>query len=109
MRNIFIVNATQVVTSQAHPEGIHSVVDGFPKYYDSRSYNATEANPNGDEALALSMAKSAYHAQLSANEANTNASRVMTTVTLLMANGRMIMSESIGALPDMTPAVQDGE
>ena len=109
MRNIFIVNATQVITSQTHPEGIHSVVDGFPKYYDSRSYNATEANPNGDEAMALSMAKSAYHAQLSTNEANTNANRVMTTVTLLMANGRMIMSESIGAFPDMTPPEPEEE
>lgn len=112
MRNIFIVNATQVVISQSHPEGIHSVVDGFPKYFDSRSYNVTEVNPNGDEEMALSMAKSAYHAQLSLNEANTNANRVMTTVTLLTAAGQRVLSDCIGAFPDMTPAPepeQDGE
>lgn len=110
MRNIFIVNATQVVISQTHPEGVHSVVDGFPKYFDSRNYNATETNPNGDEETALSMAKSAYHAQLSANEANTNANRVMTTVTLMTAAGQRVLSDCIGQFPDMTPAPeQDGE
>ena len=30
MRNIYIVNATQVVTSDAHPEGVYSVL---PDYY----------------------------------------------------------------------------
>ena len=48
MRNIFIVNATQVVTSASHPEGLYSVVSGYPKTFDSRSYNATEQTPNGD-------------------------------------------------------------
>lgn len=109
MRNIFIVNATQVVVSESHPEGVHSVVDGFPKYFDSRSYNATESNPNGDEEKALNMAKSAYHAQLSVNEANSNANRVMTTVTLMTAAGQRVMGESIGAFPDMTPAPEAGE
>ena len=109
MRNIFVVNATQVVVSEAHPEGIHSVVDGFPKYYDSKNYNATEANPNGDEEMALRMAKSAYHAQLSNNEANATLTRVMTTVTLMTAAGRIVMSESIGAFPDMTPAPVEPE
>lgn len=102
MRNIYIVNATQVVTSEAHPEGMFSVVSGYPKTFDSRSYNATEENPNGDEALALNAAKSEYHSRLSANYVG-SASRVMSTVTLMMANGRTIMAESIGAFPDMTP------
>lgn len=103
MRNIFIVNASQVIISDSHPEGLFSIVSGFPQYFDSRSYNPTEQNPNGDESVALSMAKSAYHAQLSANEANTNPNRVMTMVSLLRADGRLIMSEAIGAFPDMTP------
>lgn len=111
MRNIFIVNATQVIVSESHPEGVHSVVDGFPKYFDSRNYGATEENPNGDEEKALNMAKSAYHAQLSVNEANSNANRVMTTVTLMTAAGHRVMGDTIGKFPDMTPnpEVVEGE
>lgn len=89
-RNIFIVNATQVVTSESHPEGIYSIMSGFPKTFDSNG--ATEEQ-------ALNSAKAAYYDQLSKNYANTNPNRVMTTVTLEMANGRMIMSEPIGAFP----------
>lgn len=92
MRQIFIVNATQVVTSESHAEGLFSVVSGFPKIYDS--------NGRTEEA-ALNEAKAAYLAQLSANYANANPTRVMMTVTLEMANGRQIMQESIGAFPDM--------
>lgn len=107
MRNIFIVNATQVVTSESHPEGLFSVVSGYPKTFDSRNYNATEENPNGDEEKALRMAKSEYLSRLSANYASDN--RAMSTVTLTMANGRTIMSESIGAFPDMTPTHEPEE
>lgn len=106
-RNIFIVNATQVVTSESHPEGLFSVVSGYPKTFDSRNYNATEENPNGDEEKALRMAKSEYLSRLSANYASDN--RAMSTVTLTMANGRTIMSESIGAFPDMTPIPEPEE
>ena len=102
MRNIFIVNATQVVISENHPEGLFSTVSGYPKTFDSRSYNATEANPNGDEALALNAAKAEYFSRLSANYAG-SASRVMATVTLMTAQGRTILHESIGAFPDMKP------
>ncbi len=103
MRNIYIVNATQVVTSESHPEGLYSVVSGFPKTFDSRSYPSADGNPNGDEGKALSMAKSAYLAQLSTNYANSNPARVMMVVTLERADGRQIMRECIGAFPDMTP------
>ena len=102
MRNIFIVNATQVVISDAHPEGLFSVVSGYPKNYDSRNYNATEENPNGDPSAALNAAKSEYYSRLSANYAG-SAARVMATVTLEQADGRTILRESIGAFPDMTP------
>lgn len=101
MRQIYIVNATQVVTSESHPEGLYSVVSGFPKSFDSRSYPSD--NPNGDEEKALNIAKSAYLAQLSTNYANANSNRVMMVVTLERADGRQIMRESIGAFPDMTP------
>ena len=30
MRQIYIVNATQVVTSETHPEGVYSTVSGYP-------------------------------------------------------------------------------
>ena len=103
LRNIYIVNATQVVTSDSHPEGLFSVVSGYPKTYDSRSYNATEQNPNGDTDAALKAAKAEYFSRLSANYAG-SATRVMATVTLTMSNGKTIMSECIGNFPDMTPA-----
>ena len=109
MRQIFIVNATQVVTSESHPEGLLSVVTGFPKTFDSRSYPASDGNPNGDEEKALSMAKSAYLAQLSTNYANSNPTRVMMVVTLERADGRTIMRACIGAFPDMTPVPEPEE
>ena len=34
-RAIAIVSATQIVTSDSHPEGIFSIVSGFPKVFDS--------------------------------------------------------------------------
>lgn len=74
-----------------------STVNGFPKVFDSGEGGDIERN--------MKNAKSAYHAQLSANYANTNPNRVMTTVTLEMANGQQIMSESIGGLP--APAVEE--
>lgn len=109
MRNIFVVNATQTVTSESHPEGLFSVVSGYPKTYDSRSYSAPDGNPNGDTDAALRAAKAEYFSRLSANYAG-SAARVMAVVTLEQADGRTILRESIGQFPDMTPAPeQDGE
>ena len=102
MRNIYIVNATQVVISDSHPEGLYSVISGYPKTYDSRSYNATEQNPNGDTDAALKAAKAEYYARLSANYAG-SATRAMAIVTLEQADGRQIMRDCIGNFPDMTP------
>ena len=102
MRQIFIVNATQVVTSDNHPEGLFSTVSGYPKTFDSRSYNATEQNPNGDADKALAAAKAEYYSRLSANYSG-SATRVMATVTLETAQGRTVLQECIGAFPDMTP------
>jgi len=104
MRQIFIINATQVVTSESHPEGAYSTVSGYPKTFDSRNYNATEQNPNGDETRALEVAQAEFYSRVSANLAAAN--RTMWTVTLTRADGRQIMRESRGAFPDMTPTVQ---
>ena len=90
-RNIVIVNATQVVTSEQNPHGIFSVMSGFPKVFDSGNDGDIEQN--------MKNAKAAYFDQLSKNYANTNPARVMTTVTLEMANGEQILRESIGGLP----------
>lgn len=102
MRNIYIVNAVQVVTSENHPEGVYSVVSGYPKSYDSRNYAATEQNPNGSEEAALNAAKAEYFSRLAAFYPGSQ-TRVMWTVTLTRADGRQIMRESVGSMPDMTP------
>jgi hypothetical protein len=94
-RNIVIVNATQIITSEANPYGLFSVVSGFPKVFDS--------GEGGDIEQTMKNAKSAYFAQLSANYANTNPNRVMTTVTLEVANGQQIMHECIGVFPTPQP------
>lgn len=108
MRQIYIINATQVVISDSHPEGLYSVMSGYPKTFDSRAYPAADGNPNGDSDAALRAAKSEYFSRLSANYAG-SATRVMATVTLETAQGRTVMSECIGAIPDMTPPEPEPE
>ena len=108
MRQIYIVNATQVVTSESHPEGLFSVMSGYPKTYDSRNYDATAENPNGNEEKALNAAKSEYFSRLSAMYVG-SPTRAMATVTLERADGRTIMRECIGAFPDMTPEPTEPE
>ena len=107
MRNIFIVNATQVVVSDSHPEGLFSVLPDYPKRFDSRNYNPTEANPNGDSDKALAMAKSEFHFRLSALEASDT--RAMWCITLDRADGVQIIKEKFGAFPDMTPPAPEPE
>lgn len=105
MRNIYIVNATQVVTSDNHPEGLYSIMtaQGYPKNFDSRSYPAADGNPNGDIEKAFRMARADYLSRIAAILTADNPTRVMATVTLERADGTMILHERIGAFPDMTP------
>jgi len=91
-RNIIIVNATQVVTSESNPQGVLSVVSGYPKIFDSFNYN-------GDIEAAMRAAKADYYNRLSANYANTNPNRVMTTVTLEEANGHQLLRCFVGDFP----------
>lgn len=100
MRQIYIVNATQVVTSDSHPEGMFSVVNDYPKNFDSRNF-PLDGDPNGDEAKALRAAKAEYYSRLSANYASDT--RVMWTVTLERADGRQILTENKGGFPDIKP------
>ena len=106
-RNVFIVNASQVITSEAHPEGLYSVVSGFPKNFDSQNY----VQQYGDEAeaAALRAAKAAYYDQLSKNYANSNPTRVMMTVTLEQADGRQYIKDPIGAFPEVVPPEPEPE
>ena len=96
-RNVFVVGASQVITSEAHTEGLYSVVSGFPKTFD------------GEEADALKLAKAAYYAQLSTNYGNSNPNRVMMTVTLERADGRRYLLECIGAFPEISPEPEPEE
>lgn len=98
-RAIVIVSATQIITSDSHPEGIFSVVSGFPKVFDSGEGGDIEAN--------MKAAKAAYFAQLSANYGNTNPNRIMTTVTLEMLNGQQILRESVGGLRIEEPTEEE--
>ena len=99
MRQIYIVNAAQVVVSESHPEGVYSVISGYPKTFDSRNYNATEENPDGDPDKALRIARADYCAQQAALLASD--SRAMWTVTLTRADGRQLASECFGAFPEI--------
>ena len=92
MRTIYIVNATQVVTSEAHPEGVYSTVQGYPKTFDSNTYG-------GDTDKALHAARADYYSRLSAIYTG-SAARVMATVTLTRADGRQMLRESIGGFPE---------
>ena len=94
-RNIIIVNATQVVTSESHPEGLLSTVTGFPITFDSVNYN-------NDVELTMKKAKATYYKQLGTNYEDVNSTRVMKTVTLEMASGQQILHESIGWFPETT-------
>ena len=100
-RAIAIVSASQVITSDSHPEGLYSIVSGFPKVFDS--------GVDGDIEQNMKNAKSAYYAQLSTNYANTNPNRVLMTVTLEMASGEQILAESIGGFPEVTPPEPEPE
>lgn len=91
-RDIIIVNATQVVTSESNPQGIMSIVSGYPKIFDSINYN-------GNLEAAMKAAKADYYDRLGINYANTNPNRVMTTVTLEMANGHQLLRGFVGDLP----------
>lgn len=101
-RNIFIVNATQVVTSEQNPQGLFSVVSGYPKQFDSTSYN-------GDVALTRRMANAEYYNRLGIMYGDTNENRVIKTVTLENVYGEMLLHDSIGAMPNMTLELNETE
>lgn len=101
MRQIYVVNAVQVVVSEKHPEGLYSVITGFPKAFDSRDYNATELNPDGDPKRALEVAEAEYFKQRA--EISLSNLRVMFGVTLERAGGDQLRHTQKGAIPATFP------
>ena len=90
-RQIFIVNATQVVVSDAHPEGVYSVIPNYPRLFDSRNYD-------GDAEKALRMAQAEFFERWSALLKADN--RAMYTVTLERSDGRQMDHKSFGKFPE---------
>ena len=95
-RTIYIVNATQVVTSESHPEGMFSVKSGYPKTFDSATYA-------GDAGRAFEVAEAEYRSCESAMLLDTNPTRVMQTITLERSDGVPYYHRSKGAFPVVQP------
>ena len=95
-RSILIVNATQVVISQANPQGIISTVSGYPKTFDSTHYN-------GDTELTMKKAKADYFNRLGIMYDDTNENRIIKTVTLENVYGATILREFVGDFPVTEP------
>jgi hypothetical protein len=103
LRNIYTVSATQVITSDTHPEGVLSTLPNFPITVDSRTYPVPDGNPNGDSDTALVVAQAEYADEVKALTVANNPNRVMWCVTITDAKGVQIARKSWGAMPDMTP------
>lgn len=101
MRQIFETAAYQVVTSDTHPEGVYSTLNGYPIRRDSRDYERTEANPNGNADLALIVAQADYADAVKSLSIAHN--RAGWAVTLERWDGVQIARKAYGSLPDMTP------
>lgn len=110
MREIYRVFATQVVVSENNPQGVLSDISGYPKPFDSRTYKATEENPNGDPEIALLSAQADYSAEVVALATANNQNRVGWMVSIIRASdGKQIALKSWGAFPDMTPPAPEPE
>ena len=103
MRNIYTTTAMQIVTSEAHPEGTYTKVNGYPIQRDSRDYEATEQNPNGNPDTALIVAQADYAAAARDLTTANNPNRVGWAVTLERWDGVQLARKSFGAFPDMMP------
>lgn len=103
MRQIYITNAVQIVVSESNPQGTYTTVNGYPIKRDSRDYDATEQNPNGNPDTALIVAKADYSDAVRDLTIAKNSNRVGWAVTLERWDGVQIMLEKYGAFPDMTP------
>lgn len=109
MREIYKVNATQIVISDAHPEGTLTDVPNYPMLFDSRTFNATTENPNGDQEIALLSAQAEYSAEIVRLATAGNPNRVGWAVSVVRtSDGKLIALRSWGGFPDMTPQPEPG-
>lgn len=92
MRTIYIINSTQVVTSENHPEGLFSVKPGFPKVFDSKDYR-------DDEQRTFDLAEAEYRECESTMLRDTNDARVMQTITMERSDGKPFYHRSKGDFP----------
>lgn len=107
-REIYKVFATQIVVSEANPQGVLSDVQGYPKSFDSRSYKATAENPNGEQEIALLAAQADFKAEALTLTMADSPSRVGWVVSIIRtSDGKQIDSKPWGGYPDMTPAPQN--
>ena len=104
MRQIFITSAVQIVTSEANPQGVYSNVTGYPIKRDSRDYESTPENPNGNPDTALIVAQADYADAVRDLKTANNPNRAGWAVTLERWDGVQIARKTYGAFPDMTPA-----
>ena len=103
-REIYKVFATQIVISDSNPQGVLSDITNYPKSFDSRSYKATEANPNGDGDIALLAAQAEFKNEALTLSVADNANRVGWAVSIIRtSDGMVIDKKSWGGYPDMTP------
>lgn len=101
MRQIYTITAMQIVTSESHPEGTYTAVNGYPLRRDSRDYERTEENPNGNADLALIVAQADYADAVKSLSIAHN--RVGWAVTLERWDGVQLARKAFGAFPDLTP------
>ena len=107
MRQIYITSAVQIVTSDANSQGVYSAVNGYPLRRDSRDYERTEENPNGNADLALIVAQADYADAVKNLSVAHN--RAGWAVTLERWDGVQLARKSFGAFPDMTPPEPEPE
>lgn len=101
MRQIYICDAKQVVVSESNPQGVYGNVANYPKSFDSRNYEATAENPNGNPELALIVAQADFADVV--KQLSLAHNRAMWAVALTRADGVLVERKSYGAFPDMTP------
>lgn len=95
-RTIYIVNFYQTVVSENHPEGLFSVKSGYPKNFDSETYD-------GNAERAFEVAEAEYRSCESAMLLDTNPTRVMQTITLERSDGVPYYHRCKGAFPVVQP------
>ena len=104
LREIYKVYATQIVISESNPQGVLSDIPNFPKPFDSRSYKATQENPNGDRDIALLAAQAEFKNEALTLSTADSPSRVGWCVYIIRtSDGERIDRTAWGGFPDMTP------